>query len=90
MGHVRNASQFFKQANNLASQSAVLSRIERKRLNSKARINDGLIYLATDDFPAASASFDEVGGMCCTTWVKCCFVCPTNLRFKTAQCKINT
>ncbi len=62
MGDVRNASEFFKRVN-IVSQSADLSHIERKRFTSKARINDGLIYLASDDFPAASASFDEVGGI---------------------------
>ncbi len=61
MGDVRNASEFFKRANTIVSQSANLSHMERKRFTSKARINDGLIYLAVDDFAAANASFDEVG-----------------------------
>eukprot|EP01084_Bolivina_argentea_P320093 555333_1 len=59
MGDVRNASEFFKRANTIVSQSANLSHMERKRFTSKARINDGLIYLAVDDFAAANASFDE-------------------------------
>ncbi len=60
MGDVRNASDFFERANTILAQSKNLLCNERKIFTSKARINDGLIYLAVDDFPAAIASFDEV------------------------------
>ncbi len=59
MGDVRTSSEFFKQVNRI-SQNPNLSYIETKRFTAKARINDGLIYLATNDFMAANVSFDEV------------------------------